>query len=82
MSLNKKEEIELLNLVKEIEAAISVTRCSLQLKDKKAPTFEHWLICNFEETKSGKYIDFNNGDNYRDKEVLKLKYNKIFKPTL
>ena len=81
-SLTRLEEKELTDFVYELKEAISVTRCSLQLKDKKAPTFEHWLICNFEETKSGKYIDFNNGDNYRDKEVLKLKYNKIFKPTL
>ena len=76
------EDDDLIDLANKLKAAISVTRCSTQLKDKKAPTFEHWLICNFEETKSGKYIDFNNGDNYRDKEVLKLKYNKIFKPTL
>ena len=81
-TVNGTETLLSKQLAKMIESAINYTRCSLQLKDKKAPTFEHWLICNFEETKSGKYIDFNNGDNYRDKEVLKLKYNKIFKPTL
>ena len=77
-----KKEGSLQALVNMLEEAINYTRCSLQLKSKKAPTFEHWLICNFEETKTGKYIDFNNGETYRDKQVLKLKYNKIFKPTL
>ena len=81
-NLTNKEMEESEKFTDKLIEDICNTRCSLQLKDKKAPTFEHWLICNFEETKSGKYIDFNNGDNYRDKEVLKLKYNKIFKPTL
>lgn len=39
--------------------------------------FERWLIYNFEETKTGKYIDFNNGDTHKDKQTLKLRYNKI-----
>ena len=80
--LQDKAVIHVDDLINELLANINYTECSLKLKIKEAPTFEHWLLFNFEALSNGKFIDFSNGYTYRDKEVLKLKYNKIFKHSL
>ena len=51
-SLTSKDEKELLNLVNELYAAISVTRCCTELKDKEAPSFRDWLMVNCEPTRN------------------------------
>ena len=42
-SLTSKDEKELLNLVNELYAAISVTRCCTELKDKKITDLLNWV---------------------------------------
>ena len=42
--ISYKEHQEIVN---KIEAAISVTRCCTELKDKKVFTFEEWLEVNY-----------------------------------
>ena len=48
------------------------------MKGKKQPTFEHWLLYNFENLTCGTFIDMNNGVIYADIEVVERKYNSIF----
>ena len=70
------------NFLRDNKNVIKYTPCCAEVKTKENPTFEHWMLCNFEETSSGKFIDFNNGNVYKDKQVLKLKYNKTFEPII
>ena len=49
------------------------------MEGKKQPTFEHWLLYNFENLTCGTFIDMNNGVIYADIDVVERKYNSIFK---
>ena len=48
-SLTSKDEKELLNLVNELYAAISVTRCCEELKGKKALTLKDAFIAGYKK---------------------------------
>ena len=45
-SLTRLEEKELTDFVYELKEAISVTRCSTQLKDKEDKAFKEWMKLN------------------------------------
>ena len=76
-SLTSKEEKELLNLVNELYAAISVTRCCETLKDKKKITFDEWLgKWNWERI--GSSYTFKRGESYTDAESLMISYKKEY----
>ena len=73
-SLTTKDEKELLNLVNELYAAISVTHCCTELKVKKEMTFEGYLIYKNILKYNGKY--FLKGREV-DEFSIKFMYNEL-----
>ena len=70
---NKIYEKDFDNLINEIIAAISVTHCCTELKDKEVISFEDWLKVNDYQYNSNEYVKYNKTYYYTD---LKLKYTK------
>ena len=76
-SLTSKDEKELLNLVNELYEAISVTRCSAQLKDKKTITINKWTEDNgYKHSFTDCYIK---GDDWFTGKQMWQKYNEAMK---
>jgi hypothetical protein len=64
-------------IANKLKAAISVTRCCTELKDKKALTFDEWLnLNNYAKSSEAKYLD-ENANWFTEKQLLKM-YNDIF----
>ena len=76
-SLTSKEEKELLNLVNELYAAISVTRCCETLKDKKKITFDEWLNVNFKKYDNEYYQDSGRNGIWKKHQLYELYENTI-----
>jgi len=73
-SLTSKDEKELLNLVNELYAAISVTRCCTELKDKESISFSEWKIIKFTYN-NGLYNDLVNRRKFYTQAQILKKYN-------
>lgn len=58
--------------------AINYTHSSSQLKEKETPSFDVWLIHNFEQTKRNEYISFKDGEKISKAKALQ-KYRQAFK---
>ena len=73
LSLNKREEliVDLLDFINKREEAITVTRCSTQLKDKEAPAFEEWLNTKIGDSKDSFY-DRKNELSYNQQQLISL----------
>ena len=67
------------DFVNELLAAISVTRCSTELRDEKTLTFEEWAYkMGFTIGDKYNYVDMDN-NNWLKKDLRKL-YNRLTKP--
>lgn len=74
-SLTRLEEKELTDFVNELKEAISVTRCSTQLKDKPKLTFEEWYrTYGYAKSVTGNFV--KEGVRYTAEEMqFKYDYN-------
>ena len=72
---------EAISTLDKLEEAISVTRCSLQLKDKIVLSFEDWyMFMDYQRDTYTTYID-KQGTSYFENE-LRQKYNCYLKHSL
>lgn len=68
--INKQEETKLLHKLNALEAAISVTRCCTELKDKKVLSFEEYIDAYYER-KDFKYFN-KRGKSFKSTEILQI----------